>query len=581
MALCRSWPEGKAGVADLRICARERFWQCAVAARNAASTEPCLPLDPLPLKSRRRGGNEMHDDVYDFIVTGAGSAGCAVAARLSEDGRHRVLLLEAGGKDRNPWIHVPLGYARIFTDSRVNWMFDSEPEAQLNGRILYQPRGKVLGGTSSINGMVYMRGTPSDYDGWRQRGCEGWGYDDVLPYFRKAENQERGADEFHGVGGPLTVSNGVRSPLAEAMVKAAIEAGIAPNDDFNGARQEGVGYYQTTTARRRRWSAARAYLGAAKRRRNLTVETQAHATRIIFEGARAVGVEYRTPAGPKIAHATGEIVVSGGVYGSPQLLQLSGVGPGDLLSEFGIPVVRDMPGVGKNLHDHFNTYLVWRCPQKITVNDMAMSPALKLKAAVQYAVSRSGHLSNAGIYAGALVRSDPRLEQPDLQINMSGWSAMERLRTGLKPHPFSAFTFSPVHLRPEGRGWVRIKSPDPLAPPGIQFNFLANDYDFQALIYGLKLSRKIAAQPALKSFVGEEVLPGPEVQSEDEIIEEIRVRGVSNLHPVGTCRMGREVDAVVDPRLRVHGIERLRVADASIMIGEKCAAMVLEDAMAT
>ncbi|MBV8089882.1 MAG: GMC family oxidoreductase N-terminal domain-containing protein [Alphaproteobacteria bacterium] len=533
-------------------------------------------------------------DTYDFIVTGAGSAGCAVAGRLCESGRWRVLLLEAGGRDLNPWIHIPLGYTKTFANPRYNWMFESEPEKELNNRTLYQPRGKVLGGTSSINGMVYMRGTPSDYDGWRQRGCEGWDWDSVLPFFKKAEDQERGADDFHGVGGPLHVSNPVRSPLGDAMVAASIQAGIPANDDFNGARQEGVGYYQTTTTHRRRWSSARAYLGPARGRQNLTVVTNAHATRILFENGRAVGVEYSAPGGHRTARARGEIIVSGGVYGSPQLLQLSGLGPGELLNQFGIGVVRDMSGVGKNLHDHFNTYLVWRCTQRITVNDMAMSPALKVKALAQYLTSRSGHLSNAGIYAGALVRTDPRLEQPDLQINMSGWSAMERARTGLKPHPFSAFTFSPVHLRPEGRGWVRIKSLDPLAPPAIQFNFLSSDYDFQALIYGAKLSRKIAAQPALKAYVGEEVLPGPEVQTDDKIIEEIRVRGVSNLHPVGTCRMGREVDAVVDPRLRVHGVERLRVADASIMpqvpggntnapsimIGEKCAAMVLEDAVA-
>jgi choline dehydrogenase len=533
------------------------------------------------------------NDTYDFIVTGAGSAGCAVAGRLSESGRWRVLLLEAGGRDLNPWIHIPLGYTKTFANPRYNWMFESEPEKELNNRTLYQPRGKVLGGTSSINGMVYMRGTPSDYDGWRQRGCEGWDWDSVLPFFKKAEDQERGADDFHGVGGPLHVSNPVRSPLGDAMVAASIQAGIPANDDFNGARQEGVGYYQTTTTRRRRWSSARAYLGPARGRQNLTVVTNAHATRILLESGRAVGIEYVSPGGRWTARARGEIIVSGGVYGSPQLLQLSGLGPGELLNQFGIEVVRDMPGVGKNLHDHFNTYLVWRCPQKITVNDMAMSPALKVKALAQYLTSRSGHLSNAGIYAGALVRTDPRLEQPDLQINMSGWSAMERARTGLKPHPFSAFTFSPVHLRPEGRGWVRIKSPDPLGPPAIQFNFLSSDYDFQALIYGAKLSRKIAAQPALKQYIGEEVLPGPAVQSDDQMIEEIRVRGVSNLHPVGTCRMGREVDAVVDPRLRVHGVERLRVADASIMpqvpggntnapsimIGEKCAAMVLEDVM--
>ena len=533
-------------------------------------------------------------EAFDFIVTGAGSAGCAVAGRLSESGKYRVLLLEAGGPDRNPWIHIPLGYTKTYTNPRLNWMFETEPEAQLNGRTLYQPRGKVLGGTSSINGMVYMRGTPTDYDNWRQRGCEGWDWDSVLPFFKKAENQERGADEHHGTGGPLNVSNPVRCPLGDAMVEAAVQAGIPANDDFNGPRQEGAGYYQTTTTSRRRWSSARAYLRDAKRRPNLTVATKAHATRVLIENGRAVGVEYRTPQGLVTARCRGEIIVSGGVYGSPQLLQLSGLGPAELLRQHGIPVVHDMPGVGSHLHDHFNTYLVYRCSQPITINDLAMSGMRKLTAGVQYALTRSGHLSNAGIYAGAFVRSDPRLEQPDLQINMFGWSALERLRTGIKPHPFSAFTLSPVHLRPEGRGTVRIKSPDPLAPPAIQFNFLASDYDFQALIYGTRLSRKIAAQPALKPFVVEEVLPGPAVQTDDDIIEEIRVRGVSNLHPVGTCRMGRETDAVVDPRLKVYGVEGLRVADASIMpqvpggntnapsimIGEKCAAMVLQDASA-
>ena len=534
------------------------------------------------------------NDTYDYIVTGAGSAGCAVAGRLSESGKYRVLLLEAGTKDTNPWIHIPLGYTKTYTDPRVNWMFDSEPEKELNGRTLYQPRGKVLGGTSSINGMVYMRGTPTDYDGWRQKGCEGWDYESVLPFFKKAEDQERGPDEFHGAGGPLHVSNPVRSPLGDAMVAAAIEAGVPANNDFNGAKQEGVGYYQTTTSNRRRWSSARAYLGPAKGRGNLVVETEAHATRILFAEGRAVGVEYRTQAGPKTARARGEIVVSGGVYGSPQLLQLSGVGPGELLQEHGIPLVAELAGVGKHLHDHFNTYLVWRCAQKVTLNDLATSPLMKLTAGVQYFFARSGHLSNAGIYGGAFVRSDPRLEEPDLQINMFGWSAVERLRGGIKPHPFSAFTFSPVHLRPEGRGTVRIKSPDPMMPPAIQFNFLASDYDFQALIYGTRLSRKIAAQPALKPYVGEEVVPGEAVQSDDQLREEIRQRGVSNLHPVGPCRMGREPDCVVDPLLRVHGIKGLRVADASIMpqvpggntnapsimIGEKCAAMILEDARA-
>jgi choline dehydrogenase len=533
-------------------------------------------------------------NTYDFIVTGAGSAGCAVAGRLSESGKYRVLLLEAGTKDTNPWIHVPLGYTKTYTDPRVNWMFDSEPEKELNGRTLYQPRGKVLGGTSSINGMVYMRGTPTDYDGWRQKGCEGWGYDDVLPFFRKAEDQERGESEFHGKGGPLHVSNPVRCALGDAMVRAAVEAGVPANDDFNGATQEGVGYYQTTTTNRRRWSSARAYLGPAKGRANLTVSTQSHATRILFDGQKAIGVEYQTPSGTETAYAKGEIVVSGGVYGSPQLLQLSGVGPGELLREFGVPVVREVDGVGKHLHDHFNTYLVWRCSQKVTLNDLAASPFRKLTQGVQYVFTRSGQLANAGIYAGAFVKSDPRLEQPDLQINMFGWSAFERLRTGIKPHPFSAFTLSPVHLRPEGRGTVRIKSADPLAAPAIRFNFLASEYDFQALIYGTRFARKIVEQAALKPFVVEEVIPGLGCQSDDEMRAEIRLRGVSNLHPVGTCRMGHEIDSVVDPRLRVHGIAHLRVADASIMpqvpggntnapsimIGEKCAAMILEDARA-
>ena len=542
----------------------------------------------------KANGRPVDAGTFDYIVAGAGSAGCCMAARLSENGRYRVLLLEAGPDDRYWWIHVPIGYSRLFANPRVNWMFESEPEPELEGRTMYQPRGKVLGGTSSINGMVYMRGTPTDYDNWRQRGCDGWDWENVLPFFKKAENQERGADEFHGTGGPLRVSNPVRSPLGDAMVQAAIEAGIPANPDFNGARQEGVGYYQTTTGNRARWSAAKAYLKPAKNRPNLKIETNAQATRILIEDGRAVGVEYQTPRGRRTASCRGEIVVSGGVYGSPQLLQLSGLGPAALLQQVGVPVVRDMPGVGAHLHDHFNTYLVWRCSQPITINDLAMSMAKKLKAGVQYIFTRSGHLSNAGIYAGAFVKSDPRLEQPDLQINMFGWSALERLRTGIKPHPFSAFTMSPVHLRPEGRGWVRIKSPDPLAPPSIQFNFLASQYDYDALIYGSRLARKIAAQPALKPYVVEEVLPGPACETDDQFVEEIRVRGVSNLHPVGTCRMGREVDAVVDPRLRVYGIAGLRVADASIMpqvpggntnapsimIGEKCAAMILEDAKA-
>jgi len=533
------------------------------------------------------------DTRFDFIVTGAGSAGCAVAARLSESGRHRVLLLEAGARDLNPWIHIPIGYAKLYTHKRLNWRFESEPEPALNNRRMYQPRGKVLGGTSSINGMIYMRGNPADYDEWRQRGNEGWDWDSVLPYFRKAEDQERGEDEFHGTGGPLRVSDQpTKWELARAMLEATIQAGVPPNPDFNGARQEGVGWYQTTTGNRRRWSAAAAYLKPARGRANLVVRTQAHATRVLIENGRAVGVEYRTPTGLHTAHARGEVVVSGGVYGSPQLLQLSGVGPGELLASLGIPVLADMAGVGANLQDHFNTYISFRCARAVTMNELHHSAARKLAAGVQYALFRAGPMAGNGIYVGAFTRSDARLERPDLQMNMFSWSTSERTRSGVISHKFPGFTFSPVHLRPECRGTVRIASGDPLAPPEIRFNYLRTEQDNQAMLAGMRLARKIAAQPALAPYVVEEILPGARVQSDADLIEDIRARGVSNLHPVGTCRMGRETNAVVDPRLRVHGIGRLRVADASIMpvivagntnapsimIGEKAAAMILEDA---
>ena len=531
----------------------------------------------------------MNQASYDFIVTGAGSAGCAVAGRLSEDGRHRVLLLEAGPRDTYPWIHIPLGYHKTFNNPRVNWMFDSEPEPELENRIMYQPRGKVLGGTSSINGMVYMRGNAADYDEWRQRGCEGWDYDSVLPYFRRAEDNVRGADEFHGTGGPLKVSDHRWQPtLARAMHDAAVQAGIPANPDFNGAEQEGVGYYQTTIDKARRWSSARAYLGDARRRTNLVIATRAHATRIVIENGRAVGVEYHTSAGRMRAAAKREVIVSGGVYGSPQLLMLSGLGPAAHLKQHGVEVIRDMPGVGSHLHDHFNTYVAYRCAQPVTMNDLAISLRHRIRAAALYAFGQTGPLASMGLFVGALIRSDRRLERPDLQINMFAWAVKSRNRHGVVPQPFSAFGLSPVHLRPDGRGTVRLKSPDPLAAPEIRFNFLKSAYDFQALIEGMRICREIARQPALQPFVVEEILPGPAVTSEADLKADIRARGVSNLHPVGTCRMGREIDAVVDPQLRVHGIDNLRVADASIMpsivagntnapaimIGEKCADMV-------
>ena len=440
-----------------------------------------------------------------------------------------------------------------------------------------------------------MRGNHADYDEWRQRGCEGWDWDSVLPFFKKAENHAHGASEFHGAGGPLHVSEQPsRFELADAVMDAAVQAGIPHNPDFNGANQEGCGYYQTTTSNRRRWSSAKAYLGPARERPNLVVRTGAHATRVVIEHGRATGVEYHTPHGRQTAHARGEIIVSGGAYGSPQLLLLSGLGPAQHLQDMGIAVVRDMPAVGSNLHDHFNSYVSWRCSKAITLNDLENNPLRKLSAGVRYALFRSGPMASNGVHAGLFTRTDPRLERPDLQINLFEWSTLIRDQRGIVPHPFSGFTLSPVHLRPDGRGTVRLNSADPLAPPRVMFDFLRTDYDMQSVVFGIHLCRKIAAQPALKPYIVHELQPGADVVSNTDLADYIRQSGVSNQHPTSSCAMGPGTNTVVDPRLRVHGIAGLRVADASvmpvavggntnaptIMIGEKGAAMILEDAAA-
>jgi choline dehydrogenase len=534
-------------------------------------------------------------DTYDYIVSGAGSAGCVLAARLTENGRYRVLLLEAGGEDKSFWIHVPMGYAKTFVDPRVNWMFESEPEHELNDRTMYQPRGKVLGGTSSINGMIYMRGTGADYDHWRQLGNEGWDYDSVLPYFRKAEDNENGSSEFHGAGGPLRVSNQpYKWEIAEALIAACQQAGIPFNPDFNGATQEGCGYYQTTTKDKRRWSTAAAYLTAAKKRPNLTIKTRAHATRVLFEGKRAVGIEFMTPSGLQTARAGREVIVSGGAYGSPQLLQLSGVGPAAHLQEMAVGVVHDLPGVGSNLQDHFNTFCTYKLSRDLSLNSLHYSFSKRMLAGARYVFLKSGPMSGNGLYVGALIRSDKRLERPDIQLNISAWSTIDRTRDGIISHPFPGISISPVHLRPDGRGSVRLKSNDPLAAPAIRFNFLKSDYDLQALIAGMRAARSIVRQQAMQKLIVEETAPGVHVRTEEEMIADIRQRGVSNLHPVGSCGMGQGPMAVVDPRLRVHGISGLRVVDASvmpaiiagntnaptIMIAEKASDMIQQDAQA-
>ncbi|MEK7875747.1 MAG: FAD-dependent oxidoreductase, partial [Pseudomonadota bacterium] len=432
-------------------------------------------------------------DTFDYIVTGAGSAGCVVAARLSEGGRYRVLLLEAGGNDSNPWIHVPMGYPKVYANPRFNWMYDSEPEAGLMGRRLYQPRGRVLGGTSSINGMVYMRGHSADYNEWRQRGCVGWDWDGVLPYFKKAEDQENGANAFHGVGGPLRVSNHpIRLEIAEQWITAAIQAGLPAKDDFNDGQQDGAGYFQSTIDRRRRGSTATAYLNPARKRQNLTIETNAQATRILIEDGRAAGVAYVRKGVPRTARARGEVIVCGGVFNSPQLLQLSGLGPGDLLRNLGIPVSRDMPGVGADLQDHFGVRSHFRCTKPITMNDVANSLWRRVVAGAQYVLFRNGPLASSGIAAGGYVRSHRKLDRPDIQLSCCAFSYSGRDSRGAIPHPFSGFSISMVHMRPAARGTVRLQSADPTARPSIVFNFLRTADDLPTLMAGVSETGRIA-----------------------------------------------------------------------------------------
>jgi len=527
---------------------------------------------------------------FDYVIVGAGSAGCVLANRLTADGKHKVLLLEAGPKDTNIWIHVPIGYGKLFKEKTVNWMYQTEPEPGLHGRQVFQPRGKVLGGSSSINGLLYVRGQHEDYDRWRQRGNVGWGYDDVLPYFKRAENQQRGADDYHGTGGPLSVSDWRHEdPLSEAFVKAAVETGIPFNPDFNGASQEGAGFFQTTTKGGRRASSAFCYLRPAKQRSNLAIETSAQAARILFEGRRAKGVEYRQNGKLRTARARREVLVSSGAYNSPQLLQLSGVGPAELLKSHGIGVVLDSPGVGNDLQDHMQVRIVMRCAKPVTVNDTINNPVRRVMAGARYALMRSGPLTVAAGTSGAFFKTNPRLATPDIQIHFIPFSTD---KMGENLHPFSGFTATVCQLRPESRGSLKIRNADPCLPPEIRINYLATETDRAAFIDGMRILRNILAAPAMKPYVVNEVYPGSDKTSDEDLLEFCRSTGSTVYHPTSTCRMGNDPLAVVDQRLRVRGIEGLRVIDASvmpdlmsgntnaptIMIAEKASDMILEDA---
>ncbi len=500
---------------------------------------------------------------YDYIIAGAGSAGCVLANRLTASGKHRVLLLEAGGEDTSFWIHFPLGYGKHFSNPEVNWLYQGEPEPAIGNRRIAQPRGKVLGGSSSINGLVYIRGQREDYDAWRAQGNGGWGFDDVLPYFRKAEDQARGESEYHGVGGPLQVSDHAEPhPLCDAFIEAAQACGYARNDDFNGATQEGFGYIQMTARNGWRCSAAKGYLRPARKRGNLTVVTRAHATRVLFDGTRASGIDYLQDGVKKTASAAREVILASGAFNSPQLLQLSGLGPAALLQSMGIPVVADMPGVGANLQDHFNGRLVYECTEPITLNDIVHSKTRSVAAALRHLFTRKGLLNMAASYSAGFLRADAAAQSPDIQVGL-GLFSFDKLSDGL--HDFSGFYSAVRLLRPESRGTVMIQNADPLQAPLIKPNYLATEKDCSVLLAGLKASRQIMNQPAMRRYIVRERDPGDDCVSDDALLDHIRMKGGISYHPVGTCRMGNDDGAVVDPQLCVRGVHGLRVVDASVM----------------
>ncbi|MEZ5850274.1 MAG: choline dehydrogenase [Hyphomicrobiaceae bacterium] len=534
--------------------------------------------------------NRSADEIFDYVVVGAGSAGCAVASRLSEDGRSTVALIEAGGRDTNPWIHIPAGYFRTMFNPDVTWQYDAGPEPHLDGRVVAWPRGKVLGGSSAINGLLYVRGQARDYDVWRQLGNEGWAFKDVLPYFRKSENQERGADELHGAGGPLSVSDvRMQNRLCDAFIDAAAATGIPRTRDFNGESQEGVGYYQLTTRDGRRSSTAMGYLRPALKRSNMNVITDALVEGVVLEGTRARGVKISVGGKTRQVRARREIVLSAGAIGSPQILELSGIGQPEALKAAGVEVRHALPGVGENLQDHYQVRFVYEINSPSSLNSVWNSSWLQMRTGLEYAFRRRGILTIGAGVVGLFAKSRPDLDEPDIQFHFMPLSA-ERPGQGL--HPFPGITSSVCVLRPDSRGFQHIVSADPKAHPRIVANYLAEESDRRLTVEGMKLQRRIAEQPAFKQHVVREYVPGPQMQSDAEMLAIAKEKGTTIFHPCGTCKMGSDPNAVVDQRLRVRGIDGLRVADASIMptlvsgntnaptvmIGEKAADMIREDA---
>ena len=526
---------------------------------------------------------------FDYVIVGAGSAGCVLANRLSADPDQRVLLLEAGGKDSYLWIHIPIGYLYTMNNPRTDWCFQTEAEEGLNGRALAYPRGRVLGGCSAINGMIYMRGQARDYDHWRQLGNVGWAWDDVLPYFKRSEDYHRGADDLHGSGGEFRVEDmRLTWEILDAFRDAAAEVGIPKTDDFNRGDNEGCGYFHVNQTRGVRWTTAKGFLRPVMDRPNLEVLTKAQAKRIRFDGRRAVGVELRRDGAEMSVTARREVILAAGAVASPQLLQLSGVGPGEVLQEHGIPMVHALPGVGDNLQDHLQVRLAFKVRNTKTINERANSLLGRVGMGLEYALFRRGPMTMSPSQLGAFAKSDPSRGTPNLEYHVQPLS-LEKFGEPL--HPFPAFTASVCNLRPESRGHVRIKSADPFAPPAIKPNYLSTDADRRVAADAIRLTRRICAAQALARFTPEEFKPGTHMQSDEDLARAAGDIGTTIFHPVGTAKMGDDERAVVDARLRVHGLEGLRVVDASvmptitsgntnaptIMIAEKAADMIRED----
>jgi len=528
------------------------------------------------------------DQSYDYIIVGAGSAGCVLANRLSEQADKRVLLVEAGGPDINPWIHIPVGYFKTMHHPATDWCYETEPDEGIAGRKLQWPRGKVLGGSSSLNGLLYVRGQAEDYDRWEKLGNKGWSFKEVLPYFKKSEDQERGANQYHGIGGPLKVSDlRLRRPIADLFIKAATQTGIPFNEDYNAENQEGVAYFQQTAHKGFRWSTAKGFLKPVRGRQNLTVVSRAQVTRVILQEGKAVGLEYLKGKELNIVNAEKEVILSAGAIGSPQLLQLSGIGPAAVLDRAGVPVARDLPGVGQNLQDHLQIRLVFKTSQR-TLNDEVNNIFKQAWVGMKYILTRTGPLTLAASQVAIFTRSCLRVKRPDIQFHMQPLSAD---KPGDGAHKFSAFTSSVCQLRPHSRGHLEITSSDPLKYPAIHPNYLSDERDQQVAVDAIKVARKIAEAEALAPYIIDEYVPGRQFQTDAELLEAARLYSQTIYHPVGTCKMGHDSMAVVDERLRVHGIDGLRVVDASIMpeivsgntnaptimIAEKAADMIKQD----